>query len=44
MGLTTQIPNKRVIVTNVAKDCIRTDKKLDIMIKPPKTEVNADNK
>ena len=44
MGLTTQMPNKRVIVTNVAKDCIRTDKKLDIMIKPPKTEVNAENK
>ncbi len=44
MGLTTQIPKRRVIVTNVAKDCIRTDKKLDIRIKPPKTKVNADNK
>lgn len=44
MGLTTQMPNKRIIVTNVAKDCIRTDKKLDIMIKPPKTEVSAENK
>lgn len=44
IGLTTQMPNKRVIVTNVAKDCIRTDKKLDIMIKPPKTKVNAENK
>lgn len=44
MGLTTQMPNKRIIVTNVAKDCIRTDKKLDIMIKPPKTKVNAENK
>lgn len=44
MGLTTQMPNKRVIVTNVAKDCVRTDKKLDIMIKPPKTKVNAENK
>lgn len=44
IGLTTQIPNKRIIVTNVAKDCIRIDKKLDIMIKPPKTKVNAENK
>lgn len=44
MGLTTQIPNKRVIATNAAKDCIRTDKKLDVMIKPPKTKINAENK
>ncbi len=44
MGLTTQMPNKRVIVTNVAKECVRTDKRLDIMIKPPKTPVTAENK
>ena len=44
MGLTTQMPNKGVIVTNAAKECVRTDKRLDIMIKPPKTPVTAENK
>lgn len=44
MGLTTQMPNKRVIVTNAVKECIREDKKLDIKIKPPKTPVTAENK
>lgn len=44
MGLTTQMPNKRIIVTNAAKECMRTDKRLDIMIKPPKTPVTAENK
>lgn len=44
IGLTTQMPNKKIIATNVAKECMRTDKKLDIIIKPPKTTVNAENK
>lgn len=44
MGLTTQIPSVRQIATNMAKECIRTDKKLGIVIKPPKTEITKENK
>lgn len=44
MGLTTQMPAKRVIATNSAKDCIRYDKKLDVSICPPKEPINTDNK
>ena len=36
LGLTTQISNERVIATNLAKDCVRSDKKLGVTIKPPK--------
>lgn len=44
LGLTTQIPKERTIATNLAKDCVRTDKKLGVTIKPPKTPINAQNK
>lgn len=44
LGLTTQIPNKRVIVTNAAKECTRNDNNLGVTIKPPKTAINANNK
>ena len=44
LGLTTQIPNKRVLVTNKASDCARTDKKLNVVVRPPKTEINKENK
>lgn len=44
LGLTTQIPKERMIATNLAKDCVRTDKKLGVTIKPPKTPINAQNK
>lgn len=44
MGLTTQVPNDRLIVTNAAKDCIRYDSRLDISICPPRTPVSAKNK
>lgn len=44
MGLTTQIPKEYVIATNAAKECARTDKKLGVTIKPPKIEINVDNK
>lgn len=44
MGLTTQISNERIIATNLAKDSVRTDKKLGVTIKPPKTQVNIQNK
>lgn len=44
MGLTSQMPRERVLVTNVAKECMRTDKKLGVVIRPPKTPVTAENK
>ncbi len=44
IGLTTQIPKNRVIATNIAKECSRTDKKLGVTIKPPKVMITADNK
>ncbi len=44
MGLTTQMPKERVIATNAARECTRTDKKLNIIIRPPKVAVSAGNK
>lgn len=44
MGLTSQMPKERVIVTNVAKDCARVDRKLEVVIRPPKVSVTAENK
>ena len=44
LGLTSQIPCKREIATNVAKDCARMDKKLGVLIRPPKEPVTAENK
>ena len=44
LGLTTQIPNERLIVTNAARECVRRDKKLNVCICPPKTKITADNK
>ncbi len=44
LGLTTQIPNERILATNRAGDCARMDKKLGVVIRPPKVEVNAENK
>lgn len=44
LGLTTQISNERIIATNMAKDCVRTDKKLGVTIKPPKTLINSQNR
>lgn len=44
LGLTTQLSKERIIATNMAKDCMRTDKKLDVTIRPPKVEINAKNK
>lgn len=44
MGLATEMPKEVLIATNVAKDCVRADTKLGVMIRPPKTEINADNK
>lgn len=44
MGLTTQIPKHIILATNAAKDCAKLDKKLNVVIKPPKVKVNAENK
>ena len=44
LGLTTQLPKERTIATNQAKDCQRKDRDLDVVIRPPKVKVTADNK
>ena len=44
LGLTTQIPNERLIATNAARECVRRDEKLNVSICPPKTTITADNK
>ena len=44
MGLTSQMPRQRILATNKAKDCARTDKKLGVTIRPPKVTVTAENK
>lgn len=44
LGLTSQIPRQRILATNAARDCMRLDKKLGVVIKPPKTTVTATNK
>lgn len=43
-GLTTQVPNERLIVTNKAKNGHRPDKQLNIYIKPPRVTITAKNK
>lgn len=43
LGLTTQLPNQREIVSNKAYDCRRKDQRLDVWIKPTKTEINQSN-
>lgn len=43
LGLTTWMPNKRTLATNVAKQSIRYDQKLDVWIRPAKTKINRDN-
>ncbi len=44
LGLTTQIPNERTIATNQAKVCQRTDKELEVNVRPPKVPVTKENK
>ena len=43
MGLTTQIPKTKELVTNAAKDCLRKDKDLGVSIRPPKTTITDEN-
>jgi hypothetical protein len=44
LGLTTQLPKERCIVSNNASDCARLDKKLGVMVKPSKTKIDEGNK
>ncbi|MBQ9227591.1 MAG: hypothetical protein IJ168_02065 [Eubacterium sp.] len=44
MGLTSQMPNNELIVSNVAGSAARKDIELDVVVKPPKTQVTKDNK
>lgn len=44
IGLTTQIPARRVFATNKATGCIRSDDALEISVCPPKVKINANNK
>lgn len=44
LGLTTQIPNERHLVSNNAKDCARLDSKLGVIVHPAKTKIDFDNK
>lgn len=44
MGLTTQLPRERCLVSNKATDCVRLDKRLGVLVRPPKTKVNGRNK
>ncbi len=44
MGLTSQLPKERVLASNRASDCARHDQKLDVIVCPPKVEINAGNK
>lgn len=44
MGLTSQMPRERVLASNRASDCARLDARLGVVVRPPKVEINADNK
>lgn len=44
IGLTTQIPKERLLVTNKATNCTRKDKNLNVTLRPPKTTITQENK
>lgn len=44
IGLTTQLPNTRLIATNAVKECVRRDEKLNISVCPPKVTITRENK
>lgn len=44
LGLTTQMPNKRVLVTNKADNHFDADKELDVVVHSQKTVINKENK
>ncbi|MBQ9227568.1 MAG: hypothetical protein IJ168_01950 [Eubacterium sp.] len=43
LGLTSQMPNNAVIVSNAAGNAARKDIELDVIVKPPKTKITKDN-
>jgi hypothetical protein len=44
LGLTSQMPKQLLVATNVAKECMRVDNKLGVIIKVPKVKITAENK
>lgn len=44
LGLTTQMARERCLATNRARSCVRTDKKLGVVVRPPKTKITKENK
>lgn len=44
LGLTTQMSNKRVLVTNKTDNHFDADKELDVVVHSPKTVINKENK
>ncbi len=44
LGLTSQLPKERILATNHASDCARVDRKLGVVVRPPKVKINAENK
>lgn len=44
IGLTTQLPKERCIATNRVTGSVRMDKKLNVLIRPPKARVTESNK
>lgn len=44
IGLSTQMSKDIVVVSNNCYDCLRKNKKLGVIVKPPKTKINNDNK
>jgi len=44
IGLTSQLPRERCFATNKAADCTRMDTKLGVLVRPPKTKINEQNK
>lgn len=44
LGLTTQLPNARLIATNAVKECLRRDEKLNVSVCPPKVIITRKNK
>lgn len=44
LGLTSQMPKQILVATNVAKECMRVDNKLGVVIRVPKVKITAENK
>ena len=44
VGITSSIPNERLIVSNVVKRCMKYDAELDVTVRPPKITIDGDNR